>query len=293
MAARLMVSRQRVVAYLPSLGTVVRHFRGFSSQDEKSPDDHLDLFVSDVSDSNLGPLDPYDKRFPMPGQVGFPPQAIYHRKSTLPQPGDESSPIFTEPLAQERQQTMFETFMAVSKELDGQTDVAPRGPTALEKLECLIVDCPELIKKDFQDLFPERNILKGRMTVITLSQKTDNDMTGWSPAIEEERELLLENFITGATEICEALHEAGYWADFIDPSSGRPFLGPYTHATMYETDERYRNFGFEIDDLGCCKVISHHLWGTHSYVGSLFTNAPLEHPLLQKLKEAGDAEVQK
>ena len=29
-------------------------------------------------------------------------------------------------------------------------------------------------------------------------------------------------FIQGATDICEALQEGGYWADFIDPSCGKP-----------------------------------------------------------------------
>ena len=60
-------------------------------------------------------------------------------------------------------------------------------------------------------------------------------------------------------------------------------MGAYTNATFFETDERYRHFGFEIQDLGCCKVITHHVWGTHTYVGCLFTNAPADHPILTSL----------
>jgi hypothetical protein len=52
---------------------------------------------------------------------------------------------------------------------------------------------------------------------------------------------------------------------------------------MFETDERYRNFGFEIEDLGCCKVLSHHVWGTHAFVGALFTTAPVPSPELQEV----------
>ena len=113
-------------------------------------------------------------------------------------------------------------------------------------------------------------------------------MSGWSEVVDYEREELVACFVDAAKEICQQLQDGGYWADFIDPSSGnlpyfntyycyftlhsitllgRPYLGTYTNATLFETDERYRHLGFSIEDLGCCKVIRHGTWGTHSFVG--------------------------
>ena len=46
---------------------------------------------------------------------------------------------------------------------------------------------------DFQDLFPHRDLHQEALTVISVSQKTRFDMTGWSAEVEEERETLLEH----------------------------------------------------------------------------------------------------
>jgi hypothetical protein len=247
MASRLICARKRVVAYLPNLNAVVRHFNA-SAAIEMGP-----MCAVANKPFTLTSSVPAGQKFTQPTSVEFPKQDWM-----FPLPGG----------------------VALSSSVPLAETVAESSSPVLttETLEYVAQDLPTTIRKDFKELFPERDLDQDNLTVITLSQHTENDMTGWSQEVEAEREQLLENFIAGASEICEALKKAGYWADFIEPSSGRPYLGAYTNSTLFETDERYRRLGFEINDVGCCKVISHHLWGSNAYVGSIFTNAPMDHP---------------
>jgi len=43
---------------------------------------------------------------------------------------------------------------------------------------------------------------------------------------------------------------------------------------MFETDDKYRLLGFRIEDLGCCKVISHKDFGRNVFVGTIVTSVP-------------------
>lgn len=52
------------------------------------------------------------------------------------------------------------------------------------------ITCPILFL-DFESMFPE--VSANRLTVLTVTQKTKNDMTVWSQEVEDEREMLLEN----------------------------------------------------------------------------------------------------
>jgi len=63
------------------------------------------------------------------------------------------------------------------------------------------------------------------------------------------------------------------------------YLGYRTNAVSFEVDERYRHFGFEIEDTppGRCRVLRHHALGSRPFVGCVFTAAPVTHPLIASL----------
>jgi len=94
---------------------------------------------------------------------------------------------------------------------------------------------------------------------------------------------LIEHFLSAAKELCGRLKSDGYWSDFIDPTSGKPYFGQYTNTTMFETDEKYRLLGFRIEDLGCCKVISHKEFGRNVFVGTIFTDAHPSNGVVQDI----------
>ena len=143
----------------------------------------------------------------------------------------------------------------------------------MRRLNCELHEAPSLLKREVSGLFPDRDVISKNLSVITLSQRTTNDMTGWSNDVEQEREAMIEQFVSAAKELCGRLKNEGYWSDFIDPSSGKPYYGQYTNTTMFETDEKYRLLGFRIEDLGCCKVISHREFGRNVFVGTIFTDS--------------------
>ena len=74
--------------------------------------------------------------------------------------------------------------------------------SSLRNFELSLHDAPKLLKRDVQGLFPDRDVVSGNLSVICLSQKTTSDMSTWSEEVEKEREILTEEFIGVAKEIC-------------------------------------------------------------------------------------------
>uniref|UniRef100_F7I2W9 Metabolism of cobalamin associated D n=1 Tax=Callithrix jacchus TaxID=9483 RepID=F7I2W9_CALJA len=289
--ANVLCNKVRLVSYLPGFCSLVKRVvnprafstAGSSGSDEShvataTPDifalisvletighylyshgkaDFKDLLGSRTvwPDETMGPFGPQDQRFQLPGNIGFDchlngtasqKKSLVHK--TLPD-------VLGEPLSSERHEFVMAQYV---NEFQGNDAPVEQEINSAEtyfesaRVECAIQTCPELLRKDFESLFPE--VANSKLMILTVTQKTKNDMTVWSEEVEIEREVLLEKF-----------------------------FGPYTNNTLFETDERYRHLGFSVDDLGCCKVIRHSLWGTHVFVGSIFTNATPESHIMKKL----------
>lgn len=243
-------------------------------------------------DTKLGPLAPQDPRFPLPGNVGLgvrfqPPQPEIPSPSAGPD-------VLTHPLPSDRHAIVWAYYVQAVSEAQSDTEIKEaydalrNHPTALE---CIAQTCPDKLRKGFNELFPSSDVgAEVSLTVVTMCQRTQHDMSTWSSEVEEERDELLEHFVMSAKEICRILKEAGYWADFIDPSSGQAFLGdPNPNTSLFETDERFKPLGFEIEDLGCCKCIRHAVWGTNIFVGAIFTDAPNNCDVVKSILKQGSS----
>ncbi|UJR21368.1 hypothetical protein I4U23_024460 [Adineta vaga] len=140
-------------------------------------------------------------------------------------------------------------------------------------IEIQTYNCSSTIRSEFNSLFLNYNTSTQPLTAITILFHTKSNMSTWSIEVENERKQLAEQFTNLAHEISTYLSNKNYWVDFIDPSNGKPYYGPPTSDALFETDERFRHFGLDIVDLGCCRVIEHLQYGTNVFVGCIFTSA--------------------
>ncbi|XP_044756670.1 cobalamin trafficking protein CblD isoform X2 [Coccinella septempunctata] len=144
-----------------------------------------------------------------------------------------------------------------------------------DDITCSIQECPKVLRQTVYDLFPSRNFETSELSVVTISLKPNHKLMRQNK--EEETEKLAQTFIIAAKTICDKIRKAGYWADFINPFSGLPYLSRdrINNAKLYESNEKFRCLDFQIFEIEHCKIISNELEGNGKrFIGSLFTTAP-------------------
>lgn len=125
--------------------------------------------------------------------------------------------------------------------------VSKFGNKKAKNLNVEVQKCPTLLRDAVIELFPKEMITKNiELTVVTLKQS--------GPA-STDHETIAKEFLQAAETICSELSRHGYWADFINPFSGRPHLGAFNSSTLYNTDQRFRCLGFEVKKRKMCIVV--------------------------------------
>ncbi|XP_056286909.1 metabolism of cobalamin associated Da [Pseudoliparis swirei] len=232
-------------------------------------------------DENMGPFAPQDQRFQLPGNAGFDChlEGMEDLKWT---PVHKTLPdVLTAPSGTERHQFILAQFVHEFQgnlgTIDTRVHKAEQYFTQTET-DCSISSCPELLRKDLELMFPSAPTTS--ITVVTVTQS--NGVC--EEAAAQDKDQLLRKFVSGAKEMCFALWTAGYWADFIDPTTGAAFFASPPSQTKLRTEEELRDLGFHIEVSGSCTVIRHILRGTPQFVGTVFTNAPAHSSAIARLQ---------
>ena len=117
---------------------------------------------------------------------------VFQSNPTLPIPGDAAfAPDADQPAV-----TSTLISQALIPDSAAKPSATAQHPMAefATAVECSIQECPAFLQRSFMELFPDApNLGHSLVTVMTLSQRTQNDMTAWSPAVEKEREELLDH----------------------------------------------------------------------------------------------------
>lgn len=198
--------------------------------------------------------------------------------------------------------SLSEDFEKISKSIQSARATSGEIEISSNKLpELLAGDVKKIFLKDFgAQINYRRNIGMDKAvfdkdnqkinTIVNLAFKTKNSMAGWNDTVQQERFEKIDTFIDIAQKISLSLISEGYFADFLDPTTGKPWFSNKENdekldvLQVFETNDGFDGLGnLHIEDLGCCKVLAHRAFGVNVFVGSLVSNCPEDHPLLVKL----------
>lgn len=150
-----------------------------------------------------------------------------------------------------------------------------------KKLKISTQKCPILLRKNLHELFPAPEVIaeNEKLTLITLSQASlAGDLSHEKSAIE---------FVHAAREICSRLRLHGFWSDFLNPFSGRPFHS-YHQKSLYKlNDTRFRGLCMKFEEIPAigadenCVLICEDK--SVKFSGSIFSNIPANLDMIKEL----------
>lgn len=169
--------------------------------------------------------------------------------------------------------------------LRGNTGLALNETTHLDSqhfdldtcnFECKAQACPVLLRQGIIEMFPGNDLANLKLTVITLEQKLSASQT--------DLEKITKTFVLAAQEISKKLKFSGYWADFINPFTGLPFVNPLYYngvPVVARTGSRVHYQGLNITEKKSCRIINKK--SPSNFIGSVYSDAPASVEVLRQI----------
>uniref|UniRef100_A0A1A9VNF9 Methylmalonic aciduria and homocystinuria type D protein, mitochondrial n=1 Tax=Glossina austeni TaxID=7395 RepID=A0A1A9VNF9_GLOAU len=154
--------------------------------------------------------------------------------------------------------------------LESIVDFEGKASTETAMLQFSVNECPSLIKKSLHELFPTPEVMSSeKIALMTLSFSGDTEQGA-------------RKFVLAAREITTRLRLHGYWADFMNPFSGKPFYSWANGKNLYKVDDRFRGLNMKIFKVNDCVVISPDS-AEQAFSGTIYTNAPTDYFQLRSI----------
>ncbi|KAM7347327.1 cobalamin trafficking protein CblD isoform 2-T2 [Cochliomyia hominivorax] len=165
------------------------------------------------------------------------------------------------------------TTITLEAPLEALVDFDGKNSEKKPMLKFSVNECPSLIKKSLHELFPAPEVVSSeKLALMTLRFKGDTE-TG------------ARKFVLAAREITARLRLHGYWADFMNPFSGKPFYSWSSGKNLYKIDKRFRGLNMKLNKHNECVVISSDAEANaeNAFSGSIYSNAPSDFAQLKSL----------
>lgn len=142
-------------------------------------------------------------------------------------------------------------------------DETPSENTAnrMEPIDIQTVRCPKLLLPYMQRLFlyPNGNFKNSqKLNIVNLSFFSDVDSA-------------IKSFVLIASQFSLEILEKGYWADFVNPFTGRAYFRS-VYSRKFVKDARYLGHNMVFKDVNGCTVIGE--TKKCKFSGAIFTDAP-------------------
>ncbi|XP_037818368.1 uncharacterized protein LOC119608148 isoform X2 [Lucilia sericata] len=165
------------------------------------------------------------------------------------------------------------TTITLEVPLESLVDFDGKNSEKKPMLKFSVNECPSLIKKSLHELFPAPEVVSSeKLALMTLRFNGDSEMGA-------------RKFVLAAREITARLRLHGYWADFMNPFSGKPFYSWSSGKNLYKIDKRFRGLNMKLNKHNECVVISSDAEDNaeNAFSGSIYSNAPSEFAQLKSL----------